>query len=222
MPAATFATATDAGGPWISNTSGRAALSVWLRLWGSTGSASRIASRSQTSSTVQPALRAALAATAYRTDEYGPVPLSRRRVRELTGVPESTQRRYENKHGHAATVEAVHVELDPRHRRRHYPGMGLRVFPGRHVPESRRLPDASAPRYPEKPRTHQPGSASAARRANQHLAKSARGDRPATKGARGTVPSGVLPSVSHREDRACAMGEGKGRPRQSRQRTVGE
>ena len=136
-------------------------------------------------------LRAALAATAYRTDEYGR-PLSRRRVRELTGVPESTQRRYENKHGHAATVEAVHVELThvtgaatTQAWVSEYSRAGMYLSHGGSL--MRRHPDI------RKAAHHQPGSASAARRANQHLAKSARGDRPATKARGERFPRAFFP-----------------------------
>ena len=54
--------------------------------------------------------RAALAATVYRTDERGS-PISRRKVRERTGVAESTQRKYENQYGHATVVDHVHTKL---------------------------------------------------------------------------------------------------------------
>ena len=54
--------------------------------------------------------RAALTATVYRTDERGR-PISRRKVRERTGVAESTQRRYEHTYGHATVVDEVHAQL---------------------------------------------------------------------------------------------------------------
>lgn len=54
--------------------------------------------------------RAALAATVYRTDKRG-ILLSRRKVHELTGVAPSTQRRYENKYGHARVVDQAYAKL---------------------------------------------------------------------------------------------------------------
>ena len=54
------------------------------------------------------ALKAALAATVYRTDEQG-VPITRRLASELTGLAPATLRRYENTYGHADLVEAVYV-----------------------------------------------------------------------------------------------------------------
>jgi hypothetical protein len=53
-------------------------------------------------------LRAALYTTCYATDAGG-VPLTRRKVEELTGVPRSSQRRYENVYGQAIKVGEAHV-----------------------------------------------------------------------------------------------------------------
>ena len=55
------------------------------------------------------ALRATLYATVYRCDEGGS-PLTRRKVREITGVPQSTQRRYD-RWGQVERVSEVHVAL---------------------------------------------------------------------------------------------------------------
>jgi hypothetical protein len=54
-------------------------------------------------------LRAAFYSMVYATDENGS-PLTRRKTREITGVPESTQRRYDG-WGHVERVSEVHVAL---------------------------------------------------------------------------------------------------------------
>ena len=58
----------------------------------------------------QAALEATFAATAYRADDRG-TPLTRRRLRELTGIPESSQRRYENVYSHSELVEPVYTRI---------------------------------------------------------------------------------------------------------------
>lgn len=56
------------------------------------------------------ALRAALLAVAYRTDDQG-TPLTRRLLREITGIPESTQRLYDRRYGNSELVRPVWVEV---------------------------------------------------------------------------------------------------------------
>lgn len=57
----------------------------------------------------QASLKAALESTCYRNDKKG-TPLTRRLVEELTGVPPSTQRRWENRYGNAELVAPCYVK----------------------------------------------------------------------------------------------------------------
>jgi hypothetical protein len=57
----------------------------------------------------QTSLKAALESTCYRNDGRG-TPLTRRLVEELTGVPPSTQRRWENRYGNAELVAPCYVK----------------------------------------------------------------------------------------------------------------
>ena len=123
--------------------------------------------------------RAALEATLYRTDAQGH-PLSRRRVRELTGVPESTQRRYENQYGHARVVDPVHTHLT------HITADAAKSAiaheysdRGAYLGGSGDLMRRHADR--RQATRHLPGSSRKARRANTQLAESARSDSPAKK-----------------------------------------
>ena len=125
-------------------------------------------------------LRAALQATIYAVDENGR-PISRRRVEEATGVPPSTQRRYEG-YGHADLIRPVHVQLshidNPRSQRdvaAAHRGVGF--YLGRYGALMRRHADI------RRATRHEPGSASVARRINRQL-REYRDDRPATQ-ARG-------------------------------------
>ena len=122
--------------------------------------------------------RAALQATVYRTDPRGRL-ISRRQVRELTGVAQSTQRRYENQYGHVRVVDPVHVQVTHITREatksailHEFDASGF--YRGRGGDLMRRHADR------RQAVRHLPGSRRKARRANTHLAKSARSDRPAT------------------------------------------
>lgn len=111
------------------------------------------------------ALKASLAATVYRWDDLGS-PLTRRKVRELTGIPEGTQRRYENTYGHAQLVERVFTKITDER-----PGDVVSwfahdgvwgFFRGRHGQLMRRHGDIRRSR-------HECASARAARRVNREL-----------------------------------------------------
>ena len=161
-------------------------------------------------------LRATLFATVYRPDAEGR-PLSRRLVRELTGIPESTQRRYENQYGHAERVTPVHVELshitDPQQRRRYAERQGdWGAYLGEHGDLMRRHPDI------RRAARQRAGSRTAATRVNRQLTDPARSGSPATK-ARGERPLRAFfpASASRRRNAAKAWMRakralGKGRP----------
>lgn len=130
-------------------------------------------------------LRAAFMATIYHVDGDGR-PISRRRVEEQTGVPKSTQRRYEHRHGHAEVVAPVHVTLNHikgdatrRTYADHHPNAGFYV--GGRGDLMRRHADI------RRATRHQPGSRNVAHHINGKIAKSARGGRPVTQ-ARGQRP----------------------------------
>ena len=126
------------------------------------------------------ALRAALYATVYRVDERGS-PLTRRKVREITGVPASTQRRYD-RWGHTELVSTVNVVLThvdegvARSIPDAYPGWGFHI--GRHGELLRRHGDI---RRAVRQRL---ATRSSAKRVNTELARNgrpalwARGERP--------------------------------------------
>ena len=125
-------------------------------------------------------LRASLAATVYRTDDGGR-PISRAEVEARTGVPPSTQRRYENQYGHARRVTPVQVHVshvtDPDKRRAvaAYFGREHGFYVGRHGDLMRRHPDI------RQAAKHAPGSSSVARRLNHQLREQTRGARPVHK-----------------------------------------
>ena len=123
-------------------------------------------------------LRAAFEATVYRTDEGG-TPLSRRLIRELTGIPESTQRRYES-HGHAKTVAQVHTKIthittNPAKAAIAAEYRGAGFYRGSQGDLMRRHADRRQAAH------HLPGSSAKARRVNQRLTKPVRRERPVTK-----------------------------------------
>lgn len=142
-------------------------------------------------------LKATFAATVYRTDASGR-PISRAEVEARTGIHPSTQRRYENQHGHARRVTPVQVHLShvtDRDKRRavasHF-GKEHGFYVGRRGDLMRRHPDI------RQAGTHRPGSSSAARRLNHQLREDARGERPAHKARGQRVPRVFFPAPRDR------------------------
>jgi len=142
-------------------------------------------------------LRAVLAATVSRTDEKGS-PLTRRAVAERTGVPASTQRRYENRERTARSLYAVYVHLS--HTNPHAAArLAVRY---RHWGVHRGQQGHLMRRHGDVRRAvgHLPGSGRAARRLNRKLA---RGTRPALQARGRPVPRAYFlaarqPSLSRR------------------------